>query len=86
MSYIGILAGNRGRAEQLRRELELPEADIVSNSPMGGRGRALDLLLVDESAIPLDKELAKALTPAVVSVYALRRVTVDELVGVLTDD
>jgi hypothetical protein len=79
MSVIGILAADRDRAEYLRDQLNMPDAHLIRNSPVGSKALSLDVLLVDESAIPLDEQTAHRVVPLVVAragtMYVLHRAT-----------
>ncbi len=73
MHTIGIMAGDVDRAQHLRTELGLPGAYIVPNTASGGRGIRLDVLLIDETAMPLDEGTALRVGPMASVLYVLRR-------------
>lgn len=77
---IAVIASTLARANNLIRELGLPNAIAVSNRPNTVDGLSAHAIVVDETALPLSAEMQHALrvnlakTPGGGQLYELRSV------------
>ncbi|QAX95542.1 hypothetical protein I5H03_gp002 [Mycobacterium phage Nibb] len=75
---IGVVAGGKGRAHEVIAELGLDNAVAISPRGNTGRGFCLDVLLLDESCLPLSERMYEEVLPTLMGsyvgkVYELRR-------------
>ncbi|QFP94789.1 hypothetical protein SEA_MARSHAWN_2 [Mycobacterium phage Marshawn] len=76
---VGVVSGGKGRSQAIIAELGLDNAVAISPR-VGGRGFALDVLVLDESCLPLTERAYDELLPTLIAsplghVYELRRHT-----------
>ncbi|ASR85206.1 hypothetical protein I5H06_gp03 [Mycobacterium phage SirPhilip] len=77
---VGVVAGGKGRAHAIIAELGLANAVAISPRGCTGRGFALDVLVLDESCLPLSERMCGEVMPSLLGsqlghVYELRRHT-----------
>ncbi|QAU06421.1 hypothetical protein SEA_KISI_2 [Mycobacterium phage KiSi] len=75
---VGVVSGGKGRSQEIIAELGLDNAVAISPRGCTGRGFALDVLVLDESCLPLSERMYDEIMPTLLAsplghVYELRR-------------